>query len=119
MFVRLLNHVALDLHVLHNEVCTIEAVCHDATYESSSENDSLGTFLVEELAHGGLVREVEFGVTAADEVVITALPKVVPYSRSDESAMPGNVYFCILIQHIPSMIKCGQQLSTISNYYFR
>ena len=78
VLVRLLDDVALHLHVLHDEVSTIERVGHDATHEGSGEHHCIGLFLIEELLHRILVGEVEFLVAAAHEIIVATALEVIP-----------------------------------------
>lgn len=55
MFVGIFYYIALHLHVLHDEVGTIEGVCHDATNKGCCKNYGFGTFFIEEACYGLLV----------------------------------------------------------------
>ena len=90
--VGLLDDVALHLHVLHDEVGTVERVGHDAAHEGGGEDDGVGLFLVEEGLNGGLVGKVELTVAAAHEVVVAAGLEVVPDGGAHESVVSRDVY---------------------------
>lgn len=51
----LAEHVALDFHVHHHEVCTVERVCHDAADKCRRKHHCVGAFFVKELLDGILV----------------------------------------------------------------
>ena len=55
MGVGLGDDVALDLHVHHDEVGTVEHIGHDATNKGSSQYNSIGLFFVEEGLHSILI----------------------------------------------------------------
>jgi len=78
------EHIALDFHVHHHEVCTVERVCHNAANESRSKDYGIGAFFVKELFDGILVREVEFLMGTSDKVIVPAGLEVVPNSRTDQ-----------------------------------
>ena len=59
--------------------------------------DGVGALLVEELADGLLVRQVEFLVCAAHEVGVAALQEVVPDGRAHQSAVACHVYLAVLV----------------------
>ena len=64
------EHVALDFHVHHHEVRTIERIGHDTADESRSKDYSIRAFFVKELLDGILVREVEFLMGTSDKVIV-------------------------------------------------
>ena len=67
------DHIALDLHVHHDEVGAVEAVGHDTADEGGGQHHGVRTLFVEELLDGVLVGQVEFLVAATHEVGIAAL----------------------------------------------
>ena len=64
------EHVALNFHVHHHEVCTVERVCHNAADESRREHHSIGAFFVKEFLDGVLIGKVKFLVRTTDKVVV-------------------------------------------------
>ena len=99
MAIGLADDVALDEHVLHDEVGPVEGVGHDATDEGSGENDGVGALAVEEVPDGLLVGEVELAVGAADEVDVAFLEQVVPDGGTYEPAVACDVNLTILTEH--------------------
>ena len=97
MLVGIVYHIALHLHVLHDEVGTIERVCHNAANESGCQDDCIGTLLIEEACHRHLVGKVQFLMTATYKIVVAASLKVVPDSRTHKSVVSGYVYLAVLI----------------------
>ena len=55
MEIALFYDIALHLHVLHNEVCTIQRVRHDTTNEGCSQHDSIGFLFIKESLHSKLI----------------------------------------------------------------
>jgi len=92
MQISLFDDVALHLHVLHDEVGTIEEVGHDTTHEGGGKHHGIGTLLVEEVLDGLLVGEVELAMTAADEVGISSRKEVVPNGGAYQAVVARNVY---------------------------
>ena len=92
----LLDDVALHLHVLHDEVGTVERVGHDAPYEGSGQHHGFGPLGIEELRHGPLVRQVQFAVASPHQIPIPPLLEVLPNGRSHESTVAGNINLAIL-----------------------
>ena len=100
VLIGLLDDIALHLHVLHDEVSTIERVGHDAAHEGSGEHHGVGLLLVKEVLYCELVREVQFLVCAAHKIVVAALFQVVPDGRAHQAVVPGNVNLvCFLKCH--------------------
>ena len=93
----LANDVLLYLEILVDEICAIDAVCHDTAHESSGKEYVFRLFLIEEMADGNTVQQVEFFMGSAHEVGIAFLLQVFPDSRAYQSAMPCDVYFCVLV----------------------
>ena len=62
MRISVADYVALHLHVLHDEVCTIQRIRHDTAHEGSSQYYCIRLFLVKELLYCILVGQVEFFV---------------------------------------------------------
>ena len=91
------DDVALNLHVHHDEISAVERVGHNAAHKGSGQYDGVGALLVEELADGLLVRQVEFLVCAAHEVGVAALQEVVPDGRAHQSAVACHVYLAVLV----------------------
>ena len=91
MRISIADDVALHLHVLHDKVSTIERVSHNATHESSSQNHSIRTLLIEELLHGILVSKVKLLMRTTHQIVIPSLLKVIPYSRTHQSMVSRNI----------------------------
>ena len=96
MGVGVFYHVALHLHVLHDEVGAVERVGHDAAHKGCGEDHGVGAFLVEEGLDSLLVGEVELAVGAAHQIVVAARLEIVPDGRAHESAVPGDVYLGVL-----------------------
>ena len=90
----------MHLHVLHDEVSTIERISHDATHEGCCQNHGIRTLFIEKLLNGILVCQVELFMRTAHHIVITSLLQVIPNSRTHKSVMSSYVYLRILIQHI-------------------
>ena len=78
MDVCLTDHVALNLHIHHYEVCPVEAVGHNPAYESSCKHNGIWSFLVKEFSYRILVSEIKFPVATANKVVIPTALEVVP-----------------------------------------
>ena len=97
MGICLTNHIALDLHIHHHEVGTIEAVGHDTAHESSSQYYSIWLLLIEEFLYCILIGEVEFLVTSTYEIIITTGLEVVPDSGTDKTIVSCNINFTIFI----------------------
>ena len=91
VLVSLLNDVVLHLHILHDEISTLERVGHDTTNEGSGEHHGVGLLLVKEVLYCELVSKVQFFVCAANKIIVATLLQVVPNSRSYQSMMTGNV----------------------------
>ena len=72
------EHVALDFHVHHHEIGTIERVRHNATHESSSEHHGIRSFLVKKLLNGVLVSEVKFFMGTTNQVVVPTGFQIIP-----------------------------------------
>ena len=92
------DDVALYLHVLQDEVGTVEGVCHDAADKGGGEDNGIGTFGIEEAADGELVGEVKLGMGAADEILIAARLAVVPDGGAYKSAMAGDINLAVFIE---------------------
>ena len=87
----LAEHVALDLHVHHHKVGTVERVGHDATHKGSGEHHRIGAFLIKELLDRILVREVEFLMIAPNQVVVATGLEVIPNGRAHQAVVACNV----------------------------
>ena len=117
MAVGVAYHIALHLHVLHNEVGPVERIGHDSAHKRSRKHHSVRTFLIEELLDGILVREVEFLMRAPHEISISALLEVVPNRRAHQSAMAGNVNFAILVQHCQCLLDVLRLLPSLHLFH--
>ena len=104
-------YVLLNLQVAVNEVGAIRRVCHDAAHVCSREYNCIGSFAVEEIAHGHRVEQVEFGMCASYKVVVAALLQVAPYSAAYQAAVSGYVYFAFLFMIIWLWPSCRIQPS--------
>ena len=91
MRIGIADHIALHLHVLHDEVGTIERVGHDTSHEGCCQDHCIGLLLIEELLYGILVCQVEFLVRTAYKIVITSLLEVVPDCRTHQSVVSCNI----------------------------
>ena len=91
------NDIALHFHVLHDEVGTIEPVCHNASHESCRQNDGIGLFLIEELPHGIGICQIQFRMGLAHEIVISPLLEILPDGRADKSAVSCHIDFTIRV----------------------
>ena len=100
--VGLAEHVALDLHVHHHEVGTVERVGHDAAHEGCGKHHRVGAFLVKELLNGILVREVKFLMGAANQVVIAARHEIIPNGRAHQAMVARNVDLSAFVEHFCS-----------------
>ncbi len=89
----LADDVLLDLEVLVYEVGGVGAVGQYPTNVCGCEDYGVGLFLVEEVAYGVGVEQVELAVSASYQVGVSALDEVVPYCRAYEAAVSGYVYF--------------------------
>ena len=93
----LANDVLLYLEILVNEVGAVDAVCHDTAYESGGEEHVFRLLLIEKTAYGDSVQQVEFFMGFAYEVGVAFLLQVFPDGGTYQSAMPCDVYFCVLV----------------------
>ena len=66
MGVGLADDIALDLHVHHDEVGTVEHIGHDATHKGSGQHHCIRLFLIKELLDSILVGQVQFLVAPAN-----------------------------------------------------
>ena len=82
------DHIGLDHQVVVDEICRIDVVRLDAAHMGRRQVDLLRPFHGEELVHGGLVDEVEFGMGA---VLVFGQPfgRVVDQDRGDEEQQLG------------------------------
>ena len=95
MRVCLADDVALDLHVHHDEVCTVEHIGHDATNKSGGEDNGVRFFHIKELLDGVLICQVQFLMAAAHQIVIAPLLEVVPYCRANQPVVAGYVNLAV------------------------
>ena len=87
MRISVTDYVALHLHVLHDEVGTIERIRHDTAHEGCSQDHSIRLLLIKELLNCILVGQVEFFVRTTHQIVIASLLEVIPDSRTHESVV--------------------------------
>ena len=95
--VGLTDHVALDLHVHHNEVRTVEHIGHNATHKGSGQHHCIGLLLVKERLDRVLVRQVQLLMAAAHQVIISSLLEVIPYGRTHKAIVACHVYFTLFV----------------------
>ena len=100
MGIGLADDVALDHHVLHDEVGPIERVGHDASHESGRQHHGLGAFLVEKALHGLLVGQVERLMAAPNKVGIAPMKQVVPDGRAHQAMMTRYIDLAVFIHTI-------------------
>ena len=86
----LADHVLLNLQVLVDEVRTVVQVRHDASHVSCREHHCIRLLLIEECLYCHRVEQVQLAVRPSDQILITSLLEVVPYSRTDQSMVSGN-----------------------------
>ena len=79
MGIGLADDIALDLHVHHDEVSTIERVRHNTAYKCSCQYHCVRLFFIEELLDGYLIGQVQLLVAAANKVIITPTLQIIPY----------------------------------------
>ena len=87
------EHVALDFHVHHHEVGTVERVCHDSADKCRREHHGIRSFLVKEFFDGVLVSEVKFFMGSSNQVVIPTGFQIIPNSRAHQPMVARNVNF--------------------------
>ena len=83
MGVSLADDVALDLHIHHDEVGTVQAVGHDTAYEGCCQHHCIRPLTVEELLHGYLIGQVHLLDGQTHQVVVSPLFQVIPNSRAN------------------------------------
>jgi len=71
MGVSLTDDIALNLHVHHDEVCTIQRICHNTAYKGSSQYYSIRLFFIKELLDRILVCQVQLLVAPPNKVGVT------------------------------------------------
>ena len=86
------DDVALDLHVHHDEVGTVEHVGHDAAHKGSCQNYSIRLFFIKEGLDGILVGQVQLLVATANQIGVAPLFEVIPNSRTHKAIVACNVY---------------------------
>ncbi len=91
------EHVALNFHVHHHEISTIERVRHDTADERGCKHNGIGAFFIKKFLDGVLVSKIEFLVGAADKVVVAAGLKVIPNGGAHQPVVARNVNFRVLI----------------------
>ena len=85
------DDVALDLHVHHDEVGTVEHVGHDAAHKGCGQHHCIGLLLVEEGLDSILVGQVQLFVTSANEIRVAPLLEVVPYGRTYKAVVACHI----------------------------
>ncbi len=93
VLVRLLYDIALNLHVLHDEVGAIKRVRHYSANKSSGKNDGIRLFLVKETSNGQLVCEVQLTVGSPNKVVVPTLFEIIPNCGTNKTMVAGNINF--------------------------
>ena len=93
MGVGLGDDVALDLHVHHDEVGTVEHVGHDAAHKGCRQHHCIGLFLIEEGLDSVLVGQVQLLMASANEIRVAPLLEVVPYGRTYKAIVACYVDF--------------------------
>ena len=91
------DHIALDLHVHHDEVCTIERIGHDTAYEGCSQNHCIRTLFVEEPLYSHLVCEVQFLMTTAYKISVPPLKEVIPNIGTNNNVVSLYIYLTVLV----------------------
>ena len=91
----LANDVLLYLEILVDEICAIDAVCHDTAHESGGKEYIFRLFFIEETAYGNSVQQIELFMGFSYKVGVTLFLQVFPDSRTYQSMMSCNVYFGI------------------------
>lgn len=91
------EHIALNLHVHHHEVRSIERICHNTAHESSGEHHGIGLFFVKKLLDGILIGKVEFLVSAANKIVVASGFQIIPDGGAHQPMVARNVDFCVLV----------------------
>ena len=71
MCISLRDNIALNLHIHHYEIGSIEAVCHDTADKGSRKNNRIGTFFIKETFYGILICKIEFIVSPSYKISIT------------------------------------------------
>ena len=87
------DDVALDLHVHHDEVGTVEHVGHDAAHKGCCQHHGIGLFGIEERLDLVLVSEVELAMAAAHEVGVASLFQIVPDGGTHKAVVACNIDF--------------------------
>ena len=81
----------------HKELDLLDGVAVRRFFDEEQPEYVFRLFLIEETADGNTVQQVEFFVGSAHEIGIAFLLQVFPDSRAYQSAMPCDVYFCVLV----------------------
>ena len=97
MRVGIADDVALDLHVHHDEVGPIEAVCHNATHEGGRQDHRVGSLLVEEPLHGIRVGKIKLLMGTTDQIGVTSPHQVIPDGGAYKPSMACDVYSRIAV----------------------
>ena len=87
------DDVGLDHEVVVEEHAPMGVVGEDPSYFCGSEEDVVGFFVVEEVADGLLIAEVEVGGASCDEVGISFGFKFPEDGRADHAAVAGDIDF--------------------------
>ena len=94
------DDIALDLHVHHDEVGTIEHIGHNTTHKGSSQDHCIWLFFIKELLDSILVCQVQLLVAAANKVGVTTLQQVVPNGRTNQAIVACYINLTTFIKHI-------------------
>ena len=114
MSVSLRDNIALNLHVHHHKISTIEAICHDAAHESGCKHNSIRLFFIKELLYRILVGQIQLFMRAAHQIIITSRFEVIPDSRTHKSIVSSYINLTVLI-HI-SVIQHSIQNYSLFQY---
>ena len=89
--VSLAEHVALDFHVHHHEVGTVERVCHDSADKCRREHHRIGPFFIKEFLYSVLVSKIEFLMGTANQIVVPTRFQVIPNGGAHQPMVARNV----------------------------
>ena len=93
----LTDNVALDLHVHHDEVGTVEAVGHDASHESGCQHNGIGLLFIEELLDSVLVGQIHLLNGLANQIIVSTFLEVFPNGGANQSGVACHINLCILV----------------------
>ena len=103
----LADHILLNLQVLVDEIGAILQICHDTTHMSSSKDYIFRAFLIEESAHCRTIEQVELGMSASHQICVATVQEIVPYGRTNKTAMAGHIYLCFFCYHHLMLFCCS------------